>query len=389
MNDETLQALVVDDEPGMAAGIRRALDAFAVVVPDVARTVTFRVDSADSGEEALAKIDRQTPDILLLDHKLPGISGLEVLAELGRRNLETLTIMITAYATLETAVAATKRGAYDFLAKPFTPAELKDVVRKAAIRLVFARQARKLAQEKRQVRFEFISVLAHEMKAPLSAVEGYLRIMKDRSVGADLDSYDRMIDRSLIRLEGMRKMILDLLDLTRIESGRKKRRIARVDVAQAARQAIETCAADAAARGIAVELHAQGGAEMDAGADEIEIILNNLVSNAIKYNRDGGRVDIHLAAADGRMTVRVADTGVGMSPEEAGRLFKDFVRIKNDKTRNILGSGLGLSIVKKLADLYDGSVSVTSEADVGSTFTVILPVRAQAPAGTHETPASP
>ena len=94
-----------------------------------------------------------------------------------------LTIMITAYASIETAVSATKRGAYDFLAKPFTPDELKSTIRKAAARLILAKQARKLAEEKQQVRFEFIRVLGHELKAPLNAVAGYLDLIQKHPLG--------------------------------------------------------------------------------------------------------------------------------------------------------------------------------------------------------------
>ena len=111
---------------------------------------------------------------------------------------------------------------------------------------------------------------------------------------------------------------------------------------------------------------------MTADRGEIEIILNNLVSNAVKYNRDGGRVDVTLAREGPAVTIRVADTGIGMTQEEAAKLFADFVRIKNAKTRNILGSGLGLSTVKKLAMLYHGDVRVESQPGVGSTFTVVL-----------------
>ena len=190
----------------------------------------FVVEQAESGEEALDKIDAQPPDILLLDHKMPGISGLEVLDRLAGRETDMLTIMITAYASIETAVTATKRGAYDFLAKPFTPEELKSTIRKAAVRLVLAKQARRLAEEKRRVRFEFIRVLGHEFKAPLDAVTGYLDILQSHRLGEALPAYDELLGRSLARIDGMRKLIADLLDLTRIESGEKARELAPVDL---------------------------------------------------------------------------------------------------------------------------------------------------------------
>ena len=141
---------------------------------------------------------------------------LDALSGMGR---DVLTIMITAYATFETAVKATKLGAYDFLAKPFTPDELRYAVRKATSQLILSRQARKLAEEKRQVRFNFISVLAHELKAPLNAVEGYLNILATTEADQNL----AMVERSIVRVDGMKKLISDLLDLTRIESGQRER----------------------------------------------------------------------------------------------------------------------------------------------------------------------
>ncbi len=371
---ETLKVLVVDDEPGMLAGIARSLKNLKIDLPDIQTEVIFSVCTADNGEDALDMIKNDPPEILLLDHKLPGISGLEVLENIASLNVKNkiTTIMITAYASLETAVSAIKCGAHDFLAKPFTPAELKETIRKTTRYLIHTRQARKLASERRQMRFQFISVLAHELKSPLSAVEGYLDIMKNKTAGDDPAVYDKMIDRCCTRLEGMRKLIMDLLDLTRIESGRKKRSLETVDVCDVARMAIEGNQAQAHSRNITIEMHAEPVIEMTADRGEIEIIMNNLVSNAVKYNRDGGRVDVTLSAYDGRVKIEVSDTGIGMTKEETDRLFNDFVRIKNAKTRNILGSGLGLSIVRKIVYLYEGEVRVSSRPDEGSTFTVIL-----------------
>jgi two-component system, sensor histidine kinase and response regulator len=369
---ETLRVLITDDELGMRMGVSRTLRDFTVRVPDVNDDVSFVVCEAETGEQALELIDKDPPDILLLDYKMPGISGLDVLDAVAGKHGDMLTIMITAYASIETAVTATKRGAYDFLAKPFTPDELKSTIRKATARLILAKQTRKLAEENRQIRFEFIRILGHELKAPLGAVEGYLRMFKERSLGDDAAAYDEGIDRGLIRIEGMKKLIADLLDMTQIESGRKNRRLAQVDVREIAKAAIDGCAAEAAKRRITLALGVSAPVPMTADRGELEIILDNLVSNAIKYNRDGGRVDVDAKKSERQVTIAVADTGIGMTDEESKMLFGEFVRIKNEKTAHILGSGLGLSIVKKIAQLYDGDASVVSKPGAGSAFTVIL-----------------
>jgi two-component system, sensor histidine kinase and response regulator len=369
---ETLRVLVVDDEIGMRLAVERALRSHVVPLPELDLDVGFEIAQAGSGEEALELIEEKSPQILLLDHKLPGISGLDVLERVSGEGADMLTIMITAYASLGTAIQATKLGAFDFLAKPFTPEELKAALRKAARHYVVQRQAQRLAEEKKQIRFQFLSVLAHELKAPLAAIEGYLYILRDRLAGDDPAAYDKVVNRSLTRIEGMRKLIFDLLDLTRIESGQKKREVGPVELAESVRSCIETVLPAAKERGIAVELLSPGPFPLTADKGELEIILNNLLSNAVKYNRDGGRVEVRMEERGPQIVLSVADTGIGMTPAECERLFGEFVRIKNEQTRNIQGSGLGLSIVRRLARLYGGDAIVASEKGVGSTFTVTL-----------------
>lgn len=367
-----LKLLVIDDEPGMRMGAERALRNFHFKLPDFEEEVGFDVTMAEDGAGGLAAIEKEKPDILLLDHKLPDMQGLEILINITKRQLGILTIMITAYASLEVAISATKNGAFDFLAKPFTPEDLRNTVRKAANQVFLHRKAKKLAEENRQVRFQFISVLAHELKAPIAAVEGYLRIMEKKMLGKELESYSTMVGRSLRRLNGMQKMILDILDLTRIESGKKKHELSEVNVVEVAADSIDGVTQDAKERGISIHLDAPESVSMTADRGDIEIILNNFTSNAVKYNRDNGRVDIAVQAEQDGVVIVCKDTGIGMNQEEVSRLFGEFVRMKNEKTRDILGSGLGLSIVKKLLTFYDGKVDVDSQPDVGTTFSIRL-----------------
>lgn len=369
---DILDVLVVDDEFGMRRGAERALKDMTVSLPDINGEVRFNIRTAATGKELEEKLQEKPTDILILDHILPDMAGLDILERLTKSSIDLLVIMITAYASLENAVTATRRGAYDFLAKPFTPEELRGAVRKAARHLILQRQARRLAEEKRQIRFQFISVLAHELKAPISAIEGYIQMMRERSVGERLADYDRILDRCILRIEGMRKMIADLLDLTAIESGQRQRTFTLINLGEIARQALENVKTEAQNRRILINLDIPEQAQMEADRAEIEIIFNNLISNAVKYNRDGGQVDVSARTSPDEIIIQVRDTGIGLTEEESKRLFSDFCRIKNEKTRHILGSGLGLSTVKKIVNLYHGDITVESQPDVGSTFTVVL-----------------
>jgi two-component system, sensor histidine kinase and response regulator len=376
---DILNILIVDDEYGMRRGAERALSDMKVSLPDINGEVGFAIRTAATGSELEEKMNEGPTDILILDYKLPDTTGLDILDKLARQPIDLLTIMITAYASLDTAVTATRRGAYDFLAKPFTPEELRSAVRKAARHLILQRQARRLAEEKRQVRFQFISVLAHEMKAPISAIEGYLQMIRDRAVGESLNDYDHMVARCLVRIEGMRKMIYDLLDLTSIESGQRRRTFAMIDFAEIARQSVENVKMEALKRGVSIHLDIPDGSIMGADRQEMEMVFNNLLSNAVKYNKDKGEVHVMLRMNEHEVTIQVKDTGIGMTPEECRRLFNDFSRVKNEKTRHILGSGLGLSTLKKIVTLYGGDVSISSQPDVGSIVHVTLRKDAEAP----------
>lgn len=369
---EILRVMIVDDEAGMRMGAARVLKEFRFRLPEAESEVQFIIDEAETGEEALEKIGKAAPDVLLLDHKLPGISGIELLERLSTEGRQILTIMITAYASIETAVKATKQGAYDFLPKPFTPAELKYALRKASAHVVLSRRAQLLAEEKKKIRFEFVRVLGHELKAPLGAVENYMRLLKAKTLGENIGAYQGVVERSILRLEQMSKLIADLLDMTKIESGAFTRDLAELDLVEIAGKVLELMEPLAAERTVEMKLAGPEALPFYGDRRELEIILNNLVSNAIKYNNEGGRVEVMLAPVEDGARVTVSDTGIGMNEEETARLFGEFVRIKNERTRNILGSGLGLSIVKRLVGLYDGDVSVESKPGAGTSFSVTL-----------------
>ncbi len=370
----TLKILVVDDEPGIRSGITRILRNFRVDYPFMDEAFEFDVIEAPTGEAGIEIIESNEPDILLLDNKLPGIQGVEVLEYIKKKQKNIIVVMITSYASLELAVKATSDGAYDFIPKPFTPQELKSSIENITKRVFLKKMTNKLQDTGKQIRFTFLSVLSHELKAPLNAIEGYLRMIRERQNGTRLEDYDVMIDRSLDRIKGMRSLILDLLDLTRVESGKAKRNITDVDLVMVARTAMDTMRPYAIQRDVKMNLHHQGPVVIQADAEEMEIIFNNLISNAIKYNKDGGSVDTTLVLGDGTLEIGVVDTGIGMTSVETDRIFDDFVRIKNDKTKNITGSGLGLSIVRKLIDNYSGKIEVSSIPDSGSTFIVRLPI---------------
>ena len=222
------------------------------------------------------------------------------------------------------------------------------------------------------ISFDIFTVLGHDLKSPLNAVESYLEIMRNRVLGDVLDPYMPILENSVARLHQMRELITDVVDWSKIQQPSSSRPFTTLDVSKMARAIMDGYVKEAQERNIIISVDIEDGLFMKAVAREIELIFRHLISNAIKYNKENGSVSLTIKKIDSHIAVKLTDTGIGLSAEEQARLFGEFVRIKNNKTQDIRGTGLGLAIVKKLVDLYQGTVSVESEPDNGSIFSLIL-----------------
>jgi len=331
-----LRLLIVDDDPRMRESCSMLLDSLKIRLPWLEDEYRFKITEAGTAEEAQTVIDESGADIMLLDQLLPGIQGTDLLEYITEKDLEIQTIMITGNATLDTAISATRNGAAEILVKPFTPDELRTSVTKTAKFQILQNIVAKLDEERKKTRFEFIRVLSHELKSPLAAVTGYLNIMKNKTIGDNV------------------------------------RNIEECEITQIVADMVEGVRQQAEARNIRIITEIPDF-KVTVDRVDIEIILTNLLTNAVKYNKEGGEIKLTAHSIGKALKIRCADTGIGMTEEEASRLFSEFTRIRNEKTKNILGNGLGLSILKKVVSLYNGEVSVESKFGEGSEFTVILP----------------
>ena len=369
---EKLKILIVDDETGIRTGIRRGLRNLIISFPFHDDDFEYELLDAETGEEALSIIENDVIDIVLLDNKLPGIEGIEVLEIIKERKYDLAVMMITSYASIELAVKATNNGAFNFVPKPFTKQELTTAIESITKHLFLKRMTREMKAEGKKIRFQFLSVLSHELKSPINTIESYLRIIKDRQAGDKLEDYDLMINRSLDRIQSMRTLIMDMLDFTKIESGRKARNITEIDITEIAKSSIIAIEPAAKEKEVEIITNFPNKLIIQADASDYEIIFNNLLSNAIKYNKQKGKVIFTIEQKANELHIQVEDTGIGMNEKEKSHLFEEFMRAKNAKTRNISGTGLGLSIMKKIVDLNNGNIKVDSKPDVGSKFSLIL-----------------
>jgi len=370
----TLKTLIVDDEPGIRSGISRILRNHSVSFPFIEDDFNFELLEAETAERALEILNETNIDIILLDNKLPGMEGIEFLKIISEQKIDVAVMMITSHASLDLAIKATRSGAYNFVPKPFTPVELRAAMESITKHLYLKRMTKQLNEQGKQIRFQFLSVLSHELKSPINAIEGYLRIMKEKQVGENIDNYKSMIDRSMERIKGMRSLIMDMLDLTKIESGKKTQNLQKIDLVEIAQMTIDTMSPLAIQKNVKVNPDFPDKLPYYADASEMEIVFNNLISNAVKYNKDDGKVDFIIRQKNDMIEIIVEDTGIGISEEDQQKLFQEFMRIKNQKTQQISGSGLGLSILKKIVEMYKGTIQVKSKEDVGTRFDITLPL---------------
>ncbi|MDZ7372316.1 MAG: cell wall metabolism sensor histidine kinase WalK, partial [candidate division KSB1 bacterium] len=226
------------------------------------------------------------------------------------------------------------------------------------------------------MRSQFVNMAAHELKAPLTAVQGYLELLLDKSLGDSPELYEQYLRRSLERTRELVNLINDLLNISRMEAGKIRREIQTFRLDELLRDRLEFFREEIERRSITVSQDLQPVA-VDADREEIARLFNQLLSNAVKYNRQGGSIVVTLKRSGNYAAVAIRDTGIGMTPEEKSRLFEEFFRAKNEFTRNITGTGLGLIVAKKIVDAYAGMIEVESEFQVGSTFTVLLPLSQQ------------
>jgi two-component system sensor histidine kinase ResE len=230
-------------------------------------------------------------------------------------------------------------------------------------------QARQLDALRRQ----FVADVSHELRTPLSSIRGFVEALTDGTV-EDTERQRRFLD--VIRQEAarMQRLIEDLLDLSRLETGEPRLNVQSIDIFQVLRHAVRRLEPQAAERG--VEMILEGGDEpcpVSADLDRLDQVVTNLLANALRYNRPGGRVTLAARRDAEGVTVTVRDTGIGIAPEELPHIWDRFHRVDKSRTRASGGTGLGLAIARSIVVAHGGSVHVHSEPGQGSVFSFTLP----------------
>jgi signal transduction histidine kinase len=225
------------------------------------------------------------------------------------------------------------------------------------------------------VKSQFVSMVAHELKTPVAAVQGFLKIIMDESLNVSYEQQKEYISRSIIRLKGLLDLVNDLLDISRMEMKTKQREIEKLDLVELINSTLQFLEIDLAKKGIeVVKKYQEEKIIFNGDQNEITRLFTNILSNAIKYNKDKGTITVNVYYTTNYINVEISDTGIGMKPEERAKLFQEFFRAKNEFTRGVSGTGLGLTIVRRIVDSYHGKIEVESEYGKGTTFKIQLPI---------------
>jgi signal transduction histidine kinase len=240
-----------------------------------------------------------------------------------------------------------------------------------AMQELLARQNERLL-ELDKLKDEFISLVSHELRTPLTSIRGYLELLLDDSrLDDEQQGFLGIIDRNSNRLLGL---VSDLLMLTQIEAGGLQFDLGPVDLEEVVRESIETATPSAEAGGVELTLAIQRPPAICGHRLRLAQVLDNLISNALKFTPSGGRVDVRLSAADGTAVIEVQDTGLGIAEDEQEQLFERFFRSAQATRNAIPGTGLGLTISKAIVERHGGRIELESSEGVGTTVRVCLPL---------------
>jgi two-component system sensor histidine kinase/response regulator len=354
--------LIIDDEEVV-------LDSCTQIL----RRGDYQVATASNGDSGLKLVSEFQPDLVYVDLKMPGLSGLEVIERIREVDSTIVTIVITGFATVNSAVEAMKNGAYDFLPKPFTPDEFRLITRRGLDKRRLTLEAISLRREKEMLRENFAAIVSHELKAPLGAVQQNLFFLGD-------DLSDQLTEEQKKRFERMKININDLINLIQtwlrvlsVDISKIRENFKPVSISTVISKAIEGVQPHAVRKDI--EIVASNDESLNPVNGDLGTLVEtviNILGNAIKYSRPASQIFVKAEKVGSEVVISITDTGPGISKEDLPFIFNDFYAGKAAPATE-RGSGIGLAIARRIIEAHGGTISVESELGKGSTFVIRLP----------------
>lgn len=362
MGNEPYKILLIDDEEVVLDSCVRML-----------RGGNYNVQTAMDGIKGVALAKEFHPDLVIVDLKMPGISGLEVLEQVHEFDPSIVSIMLTGFATVGSAVDAMKKGACDFLPKPITPDEFRLVVARALERRRLILETQALRREKEMLREQFAAIVSHELKSPLGALQQNLFVLAEDLADKLNDEQRQRMERMKVRVTDLMKLIQTWLKLISADISKIRDNFRPVAIKDIVAKAVESVQNEATRK--AIEVFTEGAdVPCRVNGDEGTLVqaLVNVLGNAVKYSRSGSEVQLRVAEETGQVVIAVTDAGVGIAADELPHVFEDFYRAPSS-AKGQQGTGLGLPLSRRIVEAHDGTISVTSEPGNGSTFVIRLP----------------
>lgn len=342
----------------------------------------YRIRPAPSGELALRSAFAKAPDLVLLDINMPGMDGYEVCERLKRdaTTQDVPVIFLSAMDEVIDKVRAFQVGAVDYISKPF---HVEEVVARIETQLTLYRQRREIEalreserrhfEEMNRLKDQYVQMVSHDLKTPLSVIVGHISLIMKRGEIAN-PAVQESLEIIMEAAEMMRRLIRDLLDLAKIESGvgMQMESVSVNDLVQACALAFSHNADE---KHIVLDLNLlETDISIQADHDRMVQVLSNLISNAVKYTPNGGKVQVTVQVNSTQLHLEVRDTGLGIPEQDLPHIFEQFYRVERQTEADLPGTGLGLSISKAIVEQHGGAIRADSKLGAGTRFLIDLPL---------------
>lgn len=361
--DTRPKILIIDDEEIVIDSCRHIL-----------ASGNYEIRTAGDGLLGISLAEEFHPDLIFVDLKMPGISGFEVIEQIQEIDPAIVIIVITGFATIDSAVEAMQKGAVDFLPKPFTPDELRLITRRGLEKRQLVLETLALRREKERLREHFAAIVSHELKSPLAAVQQHLFALSSELSDQMTEDQQRRFERIQTRLNDLMKLIHTWLRAISVDINTIKDNFQPTSISDVVTKSVESVEPHAVRKDISLNpVVADDIPLLQADEGTLVEAIVNLLGNAVKYSPAGSQVDINACFSKQQVVLQIIDHGVGISKEDLPYIFEDFYTT-SDYEKTERGSGVGLALTRRIAQAHSGSISVDSELGKGSTFTLILPI---------------
>ncbi|PIP68587.1 MAG: hypothetical protein COW92_00400 [Candidatus Omnitrophica bacterium CG22_combo_CG10-13_8_21_14_all_43_16] len=381
MEKQVIKVFIVDFAPANLSKIKNALSRIS--------GTSYEISWPQIGESILKKVEEEKFDVIIISYDLPNMNGLEVLMDLQYKELSGPIIMTAEARDKEFAPQAIREGAYDCMIREkgfeeglpvvihnaltaFRAAKEKERLQKEiAAKKVELEAANRKLQQLDKIKSDFVANVAHEFRTPLTIIKGNIDLVNKGGLGSVAPSQKEMLEGAINIVNRLARLVNDLLDISKIESGKMELKKEAVDINKTIEENLVIFDKIIKDKKQKIEKSLAGDLpKISADRDKATQVFVNLLSNAIKYTPESGTIIIKTVNLETEIMVEISDTGEGMAQEDMDKIFDKFTRVTAEKKE---GTGLGLPIAKDIVSLHKGRIWVKSELGKGSQFYFTLP----------------